>query len=118
MLSFTSWSKRAESLDHIDLNCLYDAGNDFIQPSLPSESENPSLVDLSLRINTSLGATSNRTKWPIIRERERERNNRFTSDAYLADFTIQKVPSDSHIQKTSSGYAKCTIPANGTDAES
>ncbi|XP_051139566.1 uncharacterized protein LOC127257226 [Andrographis paniculata] len=50
----------------IDLNHLYDAADEFTQPSLQPESANPPSIDLNMNGNTSTGDRSNILHWPNV----------------------------------------------------
>ncbi|KAK4413368.1 hypothetical protein Salat_2749400 [Sesamum alatum] len=55
-------SKRSKNL-WIDLNCLYDAADEFTQPSLLPVSEKHHVEDLNLNVTTSTGDKPNNLHW-------------------------------------------------------
>ncbi|KAI3464342.1 hypothetical protein Pfo_021005 [Paulownia fortunei] len=100
-------SKQAKSL-WIDLNCLYDAADEFPQPSLLPKSENCPLVDLNLNVNTSIVDKSKNVHW-LGQGRQSlgkktsdsvdpgKRDFNFTSHDYLPGLsTMQHVANNAH----------------------
>ncbi|KAL0314125.1 UNVERIFIED_CONTAM: hypothetical protein Sangu_2256900 [Sesamum angustifolium] len=100
-------SKRSKNL-WIDLNCLYDAADEFTKPSLLPVSENRHVEDLNLNVTTPAGYKSNNLHWlgkglqslgnktsDSVNPGKRDFN--FTSHCQLVDLcSMQHVPQNAY----------------------
>ncbi|KAG8378470.1 hypothetical protein BUALT_Bualt08G0140500 [Buddleja alternifolia] len=92
-------SKQTKNLN-FDLNCLYDAANEFTPASPPPESENAPLVDLNLNVNASIGNSSNNFHWLGQDSAIPKQDYNFARSDYLADLsTMQHLANNAHGQK-------------------
>lgn len=92
----------------IDLNCLYDAAEEFTQPSVQPKSENSPLVDLNLDTSSSLAERSSNVHWlGQASQFSTNKNPNFPNtgtrdfsynrNVYLADLsTIQHMANNGH----------------------